>query len=84
MAQSCFMKAEDKYLERSTEGHHLRANAVNARASYTEMMKLFENAAKSIYSNSKSWPMRDRIIEQQVLGNQNAQLLAALYGELAL
>ncbi|GJY59607.1 hypothetical protein Tco_0459499 [Tanacetum coccineum] len=65
MAQSCFMKAEDKYFERVTEVHHLRAIAVNARTSYTEMRKLFEDAAKLFYYISKSWPIRDRIIKQQ-------------------
>ncbi|GJY87230.1 hypothetical protein Tco_0501858 [Tanacetum coccineum] len=64
MAQSCFMKAEDKHFERSTKVHHLRAIALNAKASYTETRKLFEDAAKLFYSISKSWPMRDRIIEQ--------------------
>ncbi|GKA22038.1 replication protein A 70 kDa DNA-binding subunit B [Tanacetum coccineum] len=64
MAQSCFMKAEDKYFEIVTEVHHLRAIAVNARTSYTEMRKLFEDAAKLFYYISKSWPIRDRIIKQ--------------------
>ncbi|PWA66761.1 DNA helicase, UvrD/REP type, P-loop containing nucleoside triphosphate hydrolase [Artemisia annua] len=53
MAQLCFLKAEDKSSERLAEAHLLRAIAVNARASYPERRKLFEDAAKLFNSIGK-------------------------------